>query len=47
MRFYMMNLLWRRFVVVFRIDSMDMNALTGKVNLSPLTAVIGKRKNFP
>jgi hypothetical protein len=31
MGFHMMNLL-RRFVDVFRIDSMDMNALTGNVN---------------
>ncbi|MDR1171502.1 MAG: hypothetical protein LBL24_03505 [Bacteroidales bacterium] len=31
MGFHMMNLL-RRFVDLFRIDSMDMNALTGNVN---------------
>ncbi|MDR1171616.1 MAG: hypothetical protein LBL24_04090 [Bacteroidales bacterium] len=34
MGFQMMNLLWR-LVDVFRIDSMDMNALTGNASTSP------------
>ncbi|MDR1172433.1 MAG: hypothetical protein LBL24_08280 [Bacteroidales bacterium] len=39
----MMNLL-RRFVDVFRIDSIDMNALTGKACTECFTLAIGCRK---
>ncbi|MDR1170934.1 MAG: hypothetical protein LBL24_00610 [Bacteroidales bacterium] len=42
MRFHMMNLL-RRFVDVFRIDSIDMNALTGKACTECFMFAIGCR----
>ncbi|MDR1153977.1 MAG: hypothetical protein LBL04_04645 [Bacteroidales bacterium] len=39
MGFHMMNLL-RRLVDVFRMDSIAMNALTGKIRLTPLTGSV-------
>ncbi|MDR1172187.1 MAG: hypothetical protein LBL24_07020 [Bacteroidales bacterium] len=43
MGFHMMNLL-RRLVDVLRIDSMDMNALTGKACTECFVLAIGCRK---
>ncbi|MDR1171020.1 MAG: hypothetical protein LBL24_01050 [Bacteroidales bacterium] len=43
MGFHMMNLL-RRLVGVFRINSIDMNALTGKIRTECFALAIGCRK---